>query len=321
MNEVILIPTYKRIPFLIRVIEQIRQFDKETGIVVFPDRGSSHTADYAFVADYFKREAVTILYVPAHDYYGNSYNALEALRWAYNAGFDLVHYIEDDVIVHPDYFAWHRRMHENFEDIFASMAWVFNRHTPLVEAELFQPWYYAIGTCFPRRSLQMLMPHCCPLYYQDMPGYIAKVFADSKMNTPFGIEHFEQDGLIQRVIDRAKVQTVSAGLAKCTHLGAFGYNRGWDYEEELFEGCDSIVHKLQRINEFFNDEHWRVEMFGRDVVEREVHHEIPEVKHKYRVKLPGGFETEFESGVRLRRVPSKINSVPMPRDAELVLVS
>src|SRR5215469_2964125 len=121
MSEVILIPTYKRIPYLMCCIRAIREC-VNTKIVVFPDHGTSKDPDYAFVADYFQKDKVEILYVPAHDYYGNSYNALEALRWAYNAGFDLAHYIEDDVIVHRDYFEWHRRMHENFDDIFASMA-------------------------------------------------------------------------------------------------------------------------------------------------------------------------------------------------------
>lgn len=316
-TEVIVIPTFNRFPLLCACVKRIRQITNNP-IAIFPDRGSSKDLDYAW---FTALENVRVMYVPKHDYYGNSYNALEALRWAYNDGWDIVHYIEDDVLVHPDYFKWHRQCQEDDGDMFASMGWVFNREGPLIETNYYQPWYYAIGTCFPRNSLRILMPHCSPLYYQDMPGYIAKEFADSKLNTPYGIEHFEQDGLIQRVIDRERRQTVSPGLAKCTHLGAFGYNRGWDYETELFDGCTTIEAKIARIEELMQNEHWRVDLFGRDIVEREVHHEIPKQAFNYRIKLRGGWETEFVSEHLLHRLPSKINSVPIPRDAELVLLS
>lgn len=318
-SEVIIVPTYKRPEFLFCCVKRLREYSG-TPIVVFPDRGSGKDEGLAKVEQKFRGHGFSIQFVAEHDYHGNSANALEAMRWAYNAHYDLVYYVEDDVMVHEDFFKWHRRMHQDWDDIFASMAWVFNRHAPLEDELLFQPWYYAIGTCFTRKKLETIIQHATPLYYADMQGYIEKRFRSSLLNTPFGIEHYEQDGLIQRIMDLDRSQTVSPGVAKCTHAGLIGYNRGWTHSDEFFRDCADFEQRVERVEQFIADPYWRAEVFGRDLVEREIGKRLPKRDFRYRVTIPGGWSSEFTSELLPNNLPRRINSVPMPPEANYRII-
>ena len=312
MQEIVIVPTYKRSEFLAFCLTKIRAIEPDIPIVVFPDRGTLFDPELQEVKAMFPD--VRWCWVPEHEFYGNSYNTMEAYRWAYNWGADLTFYVEDDVVVHDNFFKWHRDQHDDCPDLFASMAWVFNRYTDLVEQTLYQPWFYAIGDCFSRKKLWLVVKHASPLYYADMPGYIDTVFKDCALNRgrpQFGIEHYEQDGLIQRVLDLDKSQTASPAIAKCTHLGVFGYNRGWGRQEDFFRHCTTLPERMARIEQLMADEYERVELFGRDIVEREVGHVIPPRAIRYKVSTPEGFESEFTSERVLRpnNLPPRVNSV------------
>jgi hypothetical protein len=316
MLEVCLVPTFKRPELLCQCLSRIRQADVNITIRLFPDHNT--WKDAAFFGETFGAD---VHHVPEHNYYGNSYNTMEAYRWAYNAGFHLTYLIEDDVFVHPDFFFWHRKMHEEFPDIFAAMAWIFNRNAPIDDGEMFQPWYYSIGTSFSREKLGLIVEHASPLYYGDMGSYIRERFSSNPLNDPFNIMHTEQDGLIQRILDKDKSQTVSPGIAKCSHMGFGGYNRGWSAYERFFEGCASFTDRVHRLDALFEDPYWRISLFGREIVEREIGQELPTRSLNYRIKLPGGWESEFTSEMSREHLPSRINSVPVPADAQFVLLS
>ena len=241
MREIVLIPTYRRPEMLFYCLSLIRAIEPEIAVAVFPDRGTYHDKEFQDVMASFDSDVTHALLIPDHDYYGNSFNTMEAFRWAYNSGFDRIYYVEDDVMVHEDFFKWHREVHEEESDLFASMGWIFNRYAPITKDLLFQPWYYSVGTCFTREKLKLIVDHASPRYYKDMPGYIEKAFAGSSLNAGGqNIQHYEQDGLIQRVMDRDRTQVVSRGMATCTHLGFAGYNRGgYNSYEEFFHAEDS----------------------------------------------------------------------------------
>lgn len=326
LNECVIIPTFRRWEFLYCCLKRIRKIEPLIPIRIFPDRGSDEDpAKMEFVAhainDTFRPGPLQFYPVPRHEFYGNSYNTMEAYRHAYNEGWDRVHYIEDDVMVHEDYFAWHRKMHEDFPDIFASMAWIFNRYAPIVECELFQPWFYSVGVCFNRQMLGLVVKHANPIYYADLQKYIETEFVDVNRGRGYGIQHYEQDGLIQRVLDRAHGQTVTPGIARCDHIGTVGYNQGWSHRDEFFHGCKNFPERVERIEELIADPYLRAEFFSRDIVSREIGSELPQRLLKYRVKVPGGWESEFETEVRIKHPPMRVNSVPLPPEAEIVLVS
>lgn len=321
MNEVVVVTTYKRPELLHCCLKRIRAAEPVIPISIFPDRGSLYEPETANALKHFLNGNTQANFVPEHDYHGNSFNAMEALRWAFNEGWERIYYIEDDVMIHPDFFQWHREILEDCPGLFGSMGWIFNRHAPISDDILLQPWYYAIGTCFPREKLELVVRHATPRYYADMRGYIESAFPKSNLNSPFGIQHFEQDGLIQRVLDLDKSQTASPGIAKCDHIGAFGYNRGWSKEGDFFKGCFTFANRVARIEEFIADPYWRAEVFGREIVEREIGHELPKREIKYKITLPGEWSSEFVSELKIPQLPDRINSVPVPLEAKIVVMS
>lgn len=312
MRELVLVTTYKRKFLLFSCLERIRTYGGDIPVIVFSDRASTEGMD---AAEMFKALWVTM---PEHEYYGNSYNTMEAYRFAYNSGADLVYLIEDDVMVHPDFFTWHRRMHEEYDDLFAALAWVFNQHAPIDDAEMFQPWIYSIGVSFKRNKLKLVAQHASPLYYADMPGYVKKYFPSSPYNGPFQVAHVEQDGLIQRILEKDKSQTVSCGIAKCSHLGMGGYNRGWSNYEKFFAGIDHYEDAAKKVDLLLADPYWRISIFGRGIVERELGREIVKRNLHYRVKFDG-WESDFTSEMDRSHLPYRINGVQIPQHAEFIL--
>jgi hypothetical protein len=316
-NEVVIVPTYNRPEMLYCCLRRIRDIEPQIEVHVFPDHaGVLDDPDLSKLCLFF---GAWPHLVPKHNYYGNTFNTMEAFREMSNMGFSRFYYVEDDVFVHENFFKWHRKMHEEFDDIFASMAWVFNRQAPIEETCLFQPWYYSVGTCFTQKKLLTILPHCTPLYYGDMAAYIQKEFPESAINFPHAIAHYEQDGLIQRVLDRDKSQTVTSGIAKCSHLGFGGYNRGWNGYEAFFRGEKVFRKRVQRIEALVEDPYWRISLFDREIVEREFGHAIPERKINYKMQLPGGWSTEFVSEMTRDNLPRRIRSVPVPAEAEFVV--
>jgi hypothetical protein len=312
LAEAVVVPTYKRPEHLYCCLKRIREIEPKIAILVFPDRGS--WKDTALIEAVLPFDA-DVHFVPQHDYHGNTFNAMEALKAAYNEGWQTVYYIEDDVMVHKDFFKWHREIHEEVPDLFASMAWIFNRHAPIVDDVMFQPWYYAIGTCFQRKKLELVIQHATPLYFRDMQLYIEKNFKESKLNQPAAIAHFEQDGLIQRVLDVDRSQTVSPGITKCSHLGFFGYNRGWDNDDvNIFTNCESFQERVAKLEEFIADPRWRATIFGREIVEREVGYPIPKIENTFRIHI-GDYWTDFTTELAKKQLPRRIHSVTLPPNA------
>lgn len=322
MSEVVLVTNYLRPELLYCCLKRIREFQPKIPIHLFPDRGTWKDSLIQKMKLWF---GIEIHIVPEHDLYGNSYNTLEAYKWAWHAGYDYIYLIESDVIVHRDFFSWHRRVHEEYDEegLFASMAWIFNRHAPLVDGDLFQPWFYSIGDCFHRDMLTSVITHASPSYYFDMAGYIRNHFKDSPINDPQNIAHHEQDGLVQRIIDRERRQTVSPGIAKCSHMGfvrSYGDSgAGFGYEE-LFDGRTDFRDRVERIEQLIADPYERMWYFGRDIVERELGREIPERVFHYKITLPGGWTSELESPLELRKLPRRLNSVNIPQDAKIEIM-
>lgn len=315
MREFVIVTYWKRPELLHCCLDRIRASEPKIPVMVFPDRGSWKDKQVQEICQHFNAE---IACVPDHDYYGNTYCTLEAYRFAFNAGFERVYLIESDVVIHSDFFPWHREQHEEWPDIFCSMAWIFNRHAPITDDVLFQCWFYSIGVCFARDKLALVVEHATPRYYDDMAGFIQKHFKGSPLNDPANIAHFEQDGLLQRILDQHKLQTVSPGIAKCSHMGfvrSYGDTGAAAGYESLFEGLRSFEERVERVEQLIADPYERMSYFGKEIVEREIGHAIQERSFRYRIKLPGGWESEFESPLDIKKLPKRLNSVPMPTDA------
>lgn len=248
MSECVIVTAYQRPELLSRTIARIKGADKFAQVYIWGDRGTSK------------------LGVPKHGFYGNTYNTMEALRWASEAGFDYVYLIEDDVFVYPDFFAWHRRAHLD-DDIFASCAWTFNRHAPIADGgDMWAPWYYSIGVCFAAAKLRLITRHANISYYSDMSGYIRDTFPNSILNVGDMAAHWEQDGLIQRVMEADGSQVCWPSLPKCAHMGWSGYNKP---NGPKILTADTFEERCEQIEAFYANSEYRAKVFGEDIVRRE----------------------------------------------------
>lgn len=314
MREVIIVPTYQRNHYLYCCLKRIREQDGSIKVVVFSDRGETNHELRRICYDF----RANLKIMPAHNLHGNSYCVLEALRWAVEQlqEYELIHINEDDAMQHPDCLAWHREQHDLFGDIFASCGWVFNRCAPILPDLMFADWYYAPNACFRRDRLLQVIQHANPSYYHAMQEYVLKVFADSplhKKGSQTDTNYYEQDAVIQFCINRDGSQVAWCGVAKVDHVGAFGYNRT---NGPKFIG--TLQSRIDQVEELIADPYYRMELFGRDVVEREVGYVLPKKEYRYQISIPDGWTSELVTQIPPRRLPKKINSLLLPETAQII---
>jgi hypothetical protein len=80
---------------------------------------------------------------------------------------------------------------------------------------------------------------------------------------------------------------------------------------------DRLMKRVQLVEELAADHYWRASIFGKAIVEREIGHALEKRQFRYRVKIPGGWQSEFTSELTLKRLGRRINSVNLPPGAEI----
>lgn len=314
-SELVIIPTYKRNAFLHCCLDRIRKQDAQIPIMVFSDRGESNLELRSIV----RKFNAGLIVMPRHDLYGNSFVVLEALRWAHMTGAELIHYFEDDVAAHPDCLSWHRKQHDLFDDIFASCGWVFNLFAPISDDLMFAPWFYSPNFCIRKERLAQVVEHANPRYYNDMRGYVLRTFPDSILHNAgrqLNTNYMEQDAVFQFCLMKDGSQVVWNGIAKVDHVGWVGYNR-----PNGTPLTGPLDHCVKQVEGFIADKYARMAAFGRAIVEREIGSSIPKREIKYRISLPGEWQTEVTSEFEFKDLPEKINSARIPREARIEIIS
>jgi glycosyltransferase involved in cell wall biosynthesis len=309
VREIVIVPTYNRNEYLHCCLRRIREQDKRVDIMVSVDRCFVIPDETLRVIDEHGAFGIA---AGEHNGYGNSYNVLRALQIAHLSGPELFHVCEDDTMMHPDCLAWHREMHEDMPGIFASCGWVFNRHAPINNDLQMAPWYYAPNACFSKEKLGMVVRHARTAYFDNMREYVLATFPNSQLhnrgrqeNTAF----FEQDAIVQYVLGEDKSQCVWRGIALVDHVGASGYNRK---KGPVFEG--TLDERVTKVEALIADPHWRAELFGREIVEREIGHRLGKREYVHKVSF-AGWESMFVSELRTEQLPRRLNSVDLPDDA------
>lgn len=221
-RECVIVPTFQRQPFLYVCLETIRKYEPNIEIHVFPDRGT--VAENKEVCESFP--GVTIHKVKDHRYHGNSYNMLEALKWAYKAGYDRVFVIEDDCIVNATYFDWSRNALDHpkpwMGKPFAASGWIYSPSLPQEDGpDLLLNWYLSVCALLPRESLELIVKHATPAYYKNMKKYCDKTFPN---DPTVGTLHFEQDGLVLKVANEVGQRITWSRRAHAVHCGWVGYH-------------------------------------------------------------------------------------------------
>ena len=211
-----MIPTFHRPAFLYLCLEAIRRAEPKIDIWVFPDH---RTEDE--VADACKPFSVTIGKTERHSSHGNSRNVMEAIRQARNGSCGVLYHIEDDAIVHPDFFEWARQALLRKPEAFAACGW----ECPPLKAQasgpdVMMPWYLSVASAIPRASLEEIAKHAVPEYYADLKGYADRTFPGPYV----GSNHWEQDGLILRLAMAKGARFLWPRIRRVEHIGWHGYH-------------------------------------------------------------------------------------------------
>lgn len=241
MTEICIIPTFKRPEFLHHCLKALVACE-DAGNVTFwvsidraldtVDLATDEARAVAALVLQFQDHRNHAIYRPVHSYHGNSYNVLESLKDAYVAGAEQVYLVEDDIMVTPDFFRWHRAAQELAKP-FCSIAHKNIRRKDLEngavdEILLSRADYCSLGVCFGRESLAKIVAHATPAYYSDLGGYLGKNFAPST-------EFTEQDGLISRIMFREGGAAAFPYIPRAFHVGFTGYHREstWEAPQDL----------------------------------------------------------------------------------------
>ena len=209
LQDVVILPTYDR-PELLWLCLEYLSAAAAPPIRLYVDahhgQASPPYEEIRAVVAKFPRLAITLCLRTPHPYHGNSYNLLMAYKDVYqHLSVAHVFLVEDDVMVQPTFFDWHREQHRH-RQWGCSIAGRDPGHGA----------YSSVGVCFRRERLASILPHCRPEYFQAMRQYCQQHFPPS----PFDCE---QDGLWARVLKGTPVVWADVPLAQ--HVGWYGYHR------------------------------------------------------------------------------------------------
>jgi hypothetical protein len=210
MQDVVIVPTFDRPEMLWLCLEYLANSpdSKSVDIWVYVD---SHTqqkpprGEIEQVLEKFPDLSLHVGFQQPHDFHGNSYNLLTAYKAAYETTAQYVFMVEDDVLIHPGFFEWHRHQHAH-RHLGCSIAVKNPGHGA----------YASLGVCFRREMLRLVLPHTHGVYFRDMRKYCREKFPPSRFDC-------EQDGLFARVLNGHQVVWASTPLAQ--HVGWYGYHR------------------------------------------------------------------------------------------------
>jgi hypothetical protein len=211
MQDVVVIPTFDR-PEMLWLCLDYLSFCPDSRELCFRIYVDAHVGqvtpreEIEEVLAKFPHLMVEVFYREPHLYQGNSYNVLMAYKDVFiQTMAQYVFMVEDDVLIHREFFSWHRLMHSG-RKIGCSIAVENPGHGA----------YASLGVCFRREVLQMVLPHCHAAYFTNMRVYCKDKFPPSRFDC-------EQDGLFARMLKGERV--VWAPTPYAQHVGWYGYHR------------------------------------------------------------------------------------------------
>src|SRR5579859_2077995 len=258
----VIVTTYNRPDYLRLCLEYLsRAEDAQTKEVqVSVDHGRILVREiYEVVNDFICVLNLSVNFREQHSYMGNSMNALESYKEAYQSDAKFVYLVEDDVLVQPDFFKWHEAVQAQ-GDFMCSIAYRCSRNPqvtrdPQLETDPTAYFtsaqdYASIGVCWKRENLAPIVEHACEAYYQNMNDYILKHFPDNRFRECFT----EQDGLIMRIMAVIHVLTSWPYMPRAWHFDVSGYHR-LRSPRLSYQEIKDILHSQEKINMVDKDFH------------------------------------------------------------------
>jgi hypothetical protein len=226
-KNIVVMPTLRRPEMLALALEKLyaaRAYKLAEVHIYLDDAASSVLDEVDFVRDNYY-PAAQIFQANSHpEAPSGCWNILNSLKAGYDSGSEFVFLVEEDVMVTPDYFNWHRRAWENdwYEPesgpIFASCGRYLDRYG--------RNHYTNPGSCFHKSSLEKIVPHICDDFFADRRGYMDKTFG------PMDEASDLDDGLIRRVCRQQHGTLAWPTKPVAYHQRFYAYQRFAEYKNE-----------------------------------------------------------------------------------------
>lgn len=216
--DVVVMPTLKRPEMLALALEAIDRTGSQPDIRIFLDHSDeARVEEVEYVRDQYAPDAMIFHAKPHVNVPSGMWNILNALKQGYETGAERVFLIEEDVVVKPDFFNWHRAIQNHNPNILASCGRRM-KHLPDYNH------YTNPGSCFSSSALSLVVKHIKSELFQDRRNYFDSTFG------PMDEVSDLDDGLIRRVEKFYAMDVIYPDTPKCSHIGFRAYNHymGWD---------------------------------------------------------------------------------------------
>ncbi len=266
MSEICIVTTFQREELLFLCLEAIRRDDPDIPIIVFSDRAAT-SDDLTKTCDIFKAH---LRIREQHNRYGNSWNLLMAATWAVQQA-EIVHFIEDDTIVHRGYFEWARN---------TLLSTAPKTLGTQIEAAAYAcvcghigsphqvNWYTSPCASWNSDYLKIALGHVTPGYLQaeTREEMLRVIDTDIFPKSKFKRGGSEQDGFFLRCIEAHGWRTAFPPDPLATHFGFFGYNR----PPEVKRPEGEFPQRVQFCRDLLANYRRRVELFGKSTTDKEM---------------------------------------------------
>jgi hypothetical protein len=222
-------PTLKRPEFLALTLEKLSLTPEaeHMDVRICADTCTDERfQEITYVRDVYLPTAEIFRAGPHVNVLSGTWNILNSLKMGYETGAEFIFFIEEDVLVKPEFFRRHWEMHDS-GDYFVTCGRRYRR-MPI-------DFYSNPGTCYRREALGLVLPHICEEYFRVPGSYLDRVFPSMR-----GMDGPLDDGLIRKVQRSVNGKVLCAVPAVAVHQGFHYYNlvdefmnRGKDIREKI----------------------------------------------------------------------------------------
>jgi hypothetical protein len=185
--DFVVVPLWRRAGFAEACLRRLA-LAMDGGVRVLLSLDCGHDKETLAVAERFMQERPgrVSLAVRDIDYPSGSYNVFSGMREAldWTGPDDLVHVLEEDIVIGLDYFTYHRTAHALLPEIYSVSAcenifqpdhWVLPQEPDAVYMSgAFQVW----GSSYRRSRVEKILARLRPQYFRDMHGAMVEEFGE-----------------------------------------------------------------------------------------------------------------------------------------------